>query len=96
MQGTVKTVNWTNPHITFVIEQRCSRTANRLRPGCLKSRARRFDPLGLDQTLAPARRSRVFHYAPLRDGNPGGFLQKVDAAERSGTQFSCTPPINER
>ena len=33
----------------------------------------------------------VFHYAPLRDGNPGGFLLKVDLPDGKELSFSLTP-----
>ena len=33
----------------------------------------------------------MFHYAPLRDGNPGGFLLKVDLPNGQALSFSLTP-----
>jgi len=33
----------------------------------------------------------VFHYAPLRDGNPGGFLLKVDLPNGQVLSFTLQP-----
>jgi hypothetical protein len=49
------------------------------------------DPLGLDQTLAQPGDHAVFFYAPLRDGNPGGFLLKVTLTNGQELSFSLTP-----
>ena len=76
MTGTVKTVNWTNPHITFVIEADAkdgqdappqSWVFEVSSPGVLTRSG------WTKQSLQPGDHA-VFHYAPLRDGNPGGFL----------------------
>ena len=60
-------------------------------PGSSKSQARVSDPLGLDQTLAQPGDHAVFFYAPLRDGNPGGFLLKVTLTNGQELSFSLTP-----
>ena len=73
MEGTVKTVNWTNPHITFVIEADAKDgepaptwVFEVSSPGVL-------DPLGLDQALASARRSRrVFTMRRFATAVPAG------------------------
>jgi hypothetical protein len=77
MEGTVKSVNWTNPHITFVVEKDAKdgepastwvfETSS---PGVL---------LGSGWTkssLQPGDHA-VFCFAPLRDGGAGGFLLRV-------------------
>jgi hypothetical protein len=33
----------------------------------------------------------VFHYAPLRDGRPGGFLMKVTLPDGKELSFSFSP-----
>jgi len=33
----------------------------------------------------------VFHYAPLRDGNPGGFLLRVKLQSGQELSFSLQP-----
>jgi hypothetical protein len=33
----------------------------------------------------------VFHYAPLRDGNPGGFLLRVNLQSGQELSFSLQP-----
>jgi Family of unknown function (DUF6152) len=77
MEGTVKSVNWTNPHITFVVEKdakdgepasiwvfETSSPGVLLRSGWTKS------------SLQPGDHA-VFCFAPLRDGGAGGFLLTV-------------------
>jgi len=90
-EGTVKTVNWTNPHITFVIETdaKDGEPAHTLAfevssPGVLTRSG------WTKRSLQPGDHA-VFHYAPLRDGNPGGFLVKVDLPNGQELSFSLTP-----
>jgi len=90
-EGTVKTVNWTNPHITFVIETdaKDGEPAHTLAfevssPGVLTRSG------WTKRSLQPGDHA-VFHYAPLRDGNPGGFLLKVDLPNGQALSFSLTP-----
>jgi hypothetical protein len=91
MEGTVKTVNWTNPHITFVIESdaKDGQSAQTYvfevsSPGVLTRSG------WTKRSLQPGDHA-VFHYAPLRDGNPGGFLMKVDLPDGKELSFSLTP-----
>jgi hypothetical protein len=91
MNGTVKTVNWTNPHITFVIESdaKDGRPAQTYvfevsSPGVLTRSG------WTKRSLQPGDHA-VFHYAPLRDGNPGGFLMKVDLPDGKELSFSLSP-----
>lgn len=95
MQGTVKTVNWTNPHITFVIEADAKDGAKDgappqtwvfevSSPGVLTRSG------WTKHSLQPGDHA-VFHYAPLRDGNPGGFLLKVDLPDGKELSFSLQP-----
>ena len=91
MAGTVKTVNWTNPHITFVIESdaKDGQPAQTYvfevsSPGVLTRSG------WTKRSLQPGDHA-VFHYAPLRDGNPGGFLMKVDLPDGKELSFSLTP-----
>ena len=87
-EGTVKTVNWTNPHITFVIEKdaKSGEAAGTWvfevsSPGVLTRSG------WTKRSLQPGDHA-VFRYAPLRDGNPGGFLIKVTLP--SGQELSYT------
>ena len=57
MEGTVKTVNWTNPHITFVVEADAKNGEQPASWVFEVSSPGRFNALGLDQALASARRS---------------------------------------
>jgi len=91
IQGTVKTVNWTNPHITFVIETdaKDGQPAQTLTfevssPGVLTRSG------WTKRSLQPGDHA-VFHYAPLRDGNPGGFLVRVTLPSGQDLSFSLTP-----
>ena len=90
-EGTVKTVNWTNPHITFVIESdaKDGEPAQTLvfevsSPGVLTRSG------WTKRSLQPGDHA-VFHYAPLRDGNPGGFLVKVNLPNGQELSFSLQP-----
>ena len=91
MEGTVKTVNWTNPHITFVVESdakdgepartwvfEVSSPGVLMRSGWTK------------RSLQPGDHA-VFRYAPLRDGNPGGFLLTVTLPSGQVLSYSLTP-----
>ena len=91
LEGTVKTVNWTNPHITFVIEAdaRDGEPAKMLvfevsSPGVLTRSG------WTKRSLQPGDHA-VFHYAPLRDGNPGGFLLRVKLQSGQELSFSLQP-----
>jgi Family of unknown function (DUF6152) len=91
MEGTVKTVNWTNPHITFVIESdaKDGQPAQTYvfevsSPGVLTRSG------WTKRSLQPGDHA-VFHYAPLRDGNPGGFLMKVDLPDGKELSFTLMP-----
>ena len=91
MEGTVKTVNWTNPHITFVIESDAkdgesarSWVFEVSSPGVLTRSG------WTKRSLQPGDHA-VFRYAPLRDGNPGGFLLKVTLPDGQELSYSLTP-----
>ena len=91
IEGTVKTVNWTNPHITFVIETdaKDGQPAQTLAfevssPGVLTRSG------WTKRSLQPGDHA-VFHYAPLRDGSPGGFLVRVTLPSGQELSFSLTP-----
>ena len=90
-EGTVKTVNWTNPHITFVIERDArdgeppqTMVFEVSSPGVLTRSG------WTKRSLQPGDHA-VFHYAPLRDGNPGGFLLKVDLPSGQELSFTLQP-----
>jgi Family of unknown function (DUF6152) len=95
MQGTVKTVNWTNPHITFVIEAdarngeaAASWVFEVSSPGVLTRSG------WTKRSLQPGDHA-VFYYAPLRDGTPGGFLMKVTLPSGQELRYSLTPPADQ-
>jgi hypothetical protein len=91
MEGTVKTVNWTNPHITFVIESDAkdgeparSWVFEASSPGVLTRS-------GWTKRSLQTGDHAVFRYAPLRDGNPGGFLLRVTLPSGQELSYSLTP-----
>jgi hypothetical protein len=91
IKGIVKTVNWTNPHITFVIEAdaKDGQPAQTLvfevsSPGVLTRSG------WTKRSLQPGDHA-VFHYAPLRDGSPGGFLVRVTLPNGQELSFSLQP-----
>jgi hypothetical protein len=90
-EGTVKTVNWTNPHITFAIEcdAKDGEPAQTLvfevsSPGVLTRS-------GWTKRSLQTGDHAVFRYAPLRDGNPGGFLLRVTLPSGQELSYSLTP-----
>jgi len=91
LEGTVKTVNWTNPHITFVVEAdaKDGKPAQTWvfevsSPGVLTRSG------WTKHSLQPGDHA-TFHYAPLRDGSLGGFLMKVNLPDGKELSFSLTP-----
>jgi len=91
MEGTVKTVNWTNPHITFVVEkdaregeQASTWVFEVSSPGVLTRSG------WTKRSLQPGDHA-VFRYAPLRDGTAGGFLTKVTLPDGKELSYSLTP-----
>ncbi len=91
MAGTVKTVNWTNPHITFVVEADAKDgepaqtwVFEVSSPGVLTRSG------WTKHSLQPGNHA-IFHYAPLRDGRIGGFLMKVNLPDGKELSFSLTP-----
>ncbi|MGD0850730.1 DUF6152 family protein [Bradyrhizobium sp.] len=95
VEGTVKAVNWTNPHITFVIEpdaktgdQPAAWVFEVSSPGVLTRSG------WTKRSLQPGDHA-VFNYAPLRDGNPGGFLLKVMLPSGQELSYSLTPPADQ-
>ncbi len=91
LESTVKTVNWTNPHITFVIEAdaKDGKPAQTWifevsSPGVLTRSG------WTKRSLQPGDHA-IFHYAPLRDGSIGGFLMKVNLPDGKELSFSLQP-----
>jgi hypothetical protein len=91
MEGTVKQVNWTNPHITFVVdkdakegEQASTWVFEVSSPGVLTRSG------WTKRSLQPGDHA-VFRYAPLRDGTNGGFLTEVTLPSGQKLNYSLTP-----
>jgi hypothetical protein len=91
MEGTVKQVNWTNPHITFVVEkdvkngeQPSTWVFEVSSPGVLTRSG------WTKRSLRPGDHA-VFHYAPLRDGTASGYLTGVTLPSGQKLSFSLTP-----
>ena len=91
VEGTVKQVNWTNPHITFVVEtdvkegpQSGTWVFEVSSPGVLTRSG------WTKRSLQPGDHA-VFHYLPLRDGKAGGFLRKVVLPNGQELTYSLQP-----
>jgi hypothetical protein len=91
VEGTVKTVNWSNPHISFVVETDVRDGAPSATwvfevssPGVLTRAG------WTKRSLQPGDHAS-FLYAPLRDGNPGGYLRKVTLPNGQELTYSLTP-----
>jgi hypothetical protein len=92
MEGTVKQVNWTNPHITFIIEKDAAKgeapatwVFEVSSPGVLTRSG------WTKRSLQPGDHA-VFHYAPLRDGSASGYLTDVTLSSGQKLKYSLTPP----
>jgi hypothetical protein len=92
MAGTVKSVNWTNPHISFVVEKDAKAGEPAITwvfevssPGVLTRS-------GWTKRSLQAGDHAVFLYSPLRDGGAGGYLQKVTLPNGQELGYSLTPP----
>ena len=95
VEGTVKTVNWTNPHITFVVETDVKNGDKDAEPAAtwvfeVSSPGVLTRSGWTKRSLQPGDHA-VFRYAPLRDGNPGGFLLKVTLPDGRELSYSLTP-----
>jgi hypothetical protein len=91
MQGTVKRVNWTNPHITFVVEkdakegeQPSTWVFEVSSPGVLTRSG------WTKRSLQPGDHA-VFLYAPLRDRTSSGYLIEVKLPSGQKLTYSLTP-----
>ena len=87
MEGTVKTVNWTNPHITFVIEADAKDGNPAPDMGVRSLEPRSADPVWLDQALAAARRSRGFSLRAASRRQSGRLPDESEFAGRQRAEF---------
>jgi Family of unknown function (DUF6152) len=95
LEGTVRQVNWTNPHISFVIETdaKDSKPAETWvfevsSPGVLTRS-------GWTKRSLQVGDHATFNYAPLRDGRPGGLLRKVTLPSGQELTYSLTTPDDQ-
>jgi hypothetical protein len=91
MEATVKQVNWTNPHITFIVERDVKKgeppstwVFEVSSPGVLTRSG------WSKRSLQPGDHA-VFHYAPLRDGTASGYLTDVTLPNGQKLHYSLTP-----
>ncbi|MBS0581668.1 MAG: hypothetical protein JSS42_01040 [Proteobacteria bacterium] len=91
MAGTVKQVNWTNPHITFVVEKDAKEGEQPVTwvfevssPGVLTRSG------WTKRSLQPGDHA-VFLYKPLRDGTAGGYLTAATLQNGQKLSYSLTP-----
>jgi hypothetical protein len=109
VEGTVKTVNWTNPHITFVVEPDVKNAEPASASTSTATNASTSANTWVFEVSSPGVLTRsgwtkrslqpgdhaVFRYAPLRDGSPGGFLLKVTLPSGQELSYSLTPPTDQ-
>jgi len=95
VEGTVKEVNWTNPHVNFVIETdvkdgRLSGiwSLEASSPGVLTRSG------WTKRSLKPGDHA-VFVFGPLRDGKPGGLMHKATLPGGEVLTYSLTAPADE-
>jgi len=91
IEGTVKEVNWTNPHITFHVEEDAKDGKPPVEwvfeassPGVLTRSG------WTKRSIQPGDHA-TFRYAPLRDGALGGFLLQVTLQNGTILTYSLTP-----
>jgi len=91
LAGTVKQVNWTNPHITFLIERDAPPGEPAVTwafevssPGVLTRSG------WTKRSLQPGDHA-TFRFAPLRDGSPSGYLLEVTLPGGQTLHYSLTP-----
>jgi hypothetical protein len=109
VEGTVKTVNWTNPHITFVVEPDVKNAEPATTSASTTASTGTSTSTWVFEVSSPGVLTRsgwtkrslqpgdhaVFRYAPLRDGNPGGFLLKVTLPSGQELSYSLMPPTDQ-
>ena len=95
IEGTVKQVNWTNPHITFEVESdaKDGKAAQTWvfevsSPGVLTRS-------GWTKRSLQVGDHAVFQYAPLRDGKPGGLLRKVTLPSGQELTYTLSPEMEQ-
>jgi uncharacterized protein DUF6152 len=95
VEGTVKTVNWTNPHITFVVETDAKNGDKNAEPAAtwvfeVSSPGVLTRSGWTKRSLQPGDHA-IFRFAPLRDGNPGGSLIRVTLPSGQVLSYTLTP-----
>jgi hypothetical protein len=92
LTGTVKQVNWSNPHITFLVDRDAKAGEPSVAwvfevssPGVLTRSG------WTKRSLQPGDHAS-FRYAPLRDGTPSGYLLEVTLPNGQKLSYSLTPP----
>jgi len=95
LKGTVKTVNWTNPHITFHVEADATDGKPAAEwvfevssPGVLTRSG------WTKHSLQPGDQAE-FRIAPLRDGSLGGRLIQVTQPDGKVLSYTLVPPDQE-
>ena len=91
IEGTVKEVNWPNPHITFHVEEDAKDDKPAVEwvfeassPGVLTRSG------WTKRSMQPGDHA-TFRFAPLRDGALGGFLLQVTLQNGTILSYSLTP-----
>jgi len=94
LTGTVKQVNWTNPHITFLVE-RDAQPGGQVAPWVFEvSSPGVLTRSGWTKRSLKPGDHATFRYAPLRDGSPSGYLMEVTLENGQKLKYSLTPPAD--
>lgn len=91
--GTVKQVNWTNPHITFLVERDPNPGDKGTVPWVLEvSSPGVLTRSGWTKRSLQPGDHATFRYAPLRNGTSSGYLNEVTLDNGQKLTYSLTPP----
>jgi hypothetical protein len=91
IEGVVMEVNWTNPHITFHVEEDAKEGANAVEWVLEASSPSVLNRSGWTKRSIQPGDHASFRYAPLRDGALGGFLSQVTLPSGTILTYSLTP-----
>jgi hypothetical protein len=91
LPGTLKQLNWANPHISFIID---TDAKDGPRSGTWAFEASSPGVLTRSgwtkRSIQPGDHA-MFTFAPLRDGKPGGILRKVKLDNGTELSYSFAP-----
>ena len=85
VQGTLKSINWSNPHTTWVVDKDGETwTFESTSPGVLTRSG------WTKHSIEPGERA-TFHYAPLRNQTQGGYLFSIILQDGKTLSYAFNP-----